>query len=222
MIDRVLEEIKKEKPEKAKELAELRKKDPEKFGEELREHGREYFGRIIRETMDARRKEAQEEFLKWLEKEYPKEAKELAKWRDEGDEELYGKKVELANRKYKHIYDAWRWNPDMGRILKEDLALQELRDELVVKIKSEKDSSKKKELRAQLERTVAGRFDLIVRRKQIALEQLMKRLEDLQRLIERSRNDLIKTQDKEYKQENVKNRIQDLLDEEGDVPFKWE
>jgi len=219
VLDRVLAEIKKEDPERAKQLSELREKNPDEFQNELREHGREYFAKVARQIWDERRKESQEEFLKWLDQEYPEEAKELAKVRETGDAELYGKKVEITNRKYRRIYDAWRWNPEMGKILKEDLALKEVRDELIEKVKAETDRSKKVALRAQLQRTVERRFDLIVRRKQIAYEQLLKRLEELQQLIKQSRDDLIKAQDKEYKEENVKKRMKDLLDEQRE--FNW-
>jgi len=218
IIDRVLEEIKKDKPEKAKQLAELRKKDPEKFGAELREHGREHFGKIAREAWEARRKEGQEEFLKWLKDEYPEEGKALATIRASGDAGLYEKKFEIAERKYGHIHRSWRWNPEMGKILKEDLALKDLRDELVEKIKDEDKDSKKAEFRTQLKRVVARRFDLIVMRKQLAYEELQKRLEDLQRLIRESWNDLIKAQDRDYKEENVEKRMKDLLGE----PFIWD
>lgn len=219
VIDRVLEEIKKKKPEKAKELAELRKKDPAKFGEELREHGREHFGKIAREAWEARRKEGQEEFLNWLKEEYPEEARSLDTIRASGDAEVYEKKFEIAERKYGHIHRSWRWNPEMGKILKEDLALKELRDEIVERIKGEDKDSKKAELRTNLKRVVARRFDLIVRRKQLAYEELQKRLEELQKLIRESRDDLIKAQDKDYKDENVDKRMKDLLEEKQG--FQW-
>jgi len=219
IIDRVLEEIKKDNPAKARELSELRKKDAEKFRTELLEQGREYFRKIFREQWEEGRRKAMEEFLTWLSKEYPEEAKELDKFRDH-DPELYNKKYEIASRKYRQIYDAWRRNPELGQILKEDYSLRERRDDLIEKIKNERSRSKREKLEDELETVVAGRFDLIVRRKQISYQELVKRLQELQKLIEEGRSELIQAQDPAYKQENVQERMRDLL-RRSDRRFGW-
>ena len=51
-IDRVMKGLKESNPAKAKELEKLRETEPEKFIDELRKHGRDEFGKIIRENIE--------------------------------------------------------------------------------------------------------------------------------------------------------------------------
>ena len=78
-LDRILKDLKERSPEKAKELTELRKEDPDKFREELRRHAREEFGKVVRERIEKWRQQRQADFLKWLTKNLPDEAEDLAK-----------------------------------------------------------------------------------------------------------------------------------------------
>lgn len=78
-IDRIMEGVKQRDPEKAEELAKIREKDPENFQEELRRHGREEFGKIIRERIERWRQERQAEFLEWLGE---NDSKEAQSWRN--------------------------------------------------------------------------------------------------------------------------------------------
>ena len=207
-------------PEKAKELAKLREKDPEKFRDELRRHGREEFGKIIKERIDQWRKRRREEFLESLGKFVPKEAQELAKLKVTNPD-LYAEKYELALKKYGRIIEEGRRNPELAEVLIEDLKLQKKRDELLKKIKAVKSENENKKLVAELEEVVAGRFDLIVRRKQIAYERLLRWLEELRKRIRESRGEIVRWRDDKFKNENVKKRMQDLL---GETPtqFSWD
>jgi len=72
----------------------------------------------------------------------------------------------------------------LPEILKEDLALKEKRDNLLRKIRAAGESDEKKELIEQLEEVVGNRFGLIIRRKQIAYEQLRQKLEELKKQVE--------------------------------------
>lgn len=218
ITDRVLEEMRKNDPETAKRLAKLREEDPEKFQEELRKHGQEYFDKVVRAYMEARRKRWQEEFLEWYSENYSDQAKELGELR-ESDPEVYTEKLEFVMRKYRHIYETSRRNPPLGQVLREDLALREQRDEYLTKIKSSESESKKRELKQKLEEVVARRFDLIVRRKQIAYEELLEKLEELKEKIKEGRDELLKARDRTYKEENVKERMKSLLSEPG---FRWD
>ena len=87
-VDRILKDLKERAPEKAKELTELRKKDPDKFRDELRKNAREEFGKVVRERIDKWRQQRQTEFLEWFAKSLPDEAEELAKLK-ERDPKLY-------------------------------------------------------------------------------------------------------------------------------------
>ena len=209
-IDQIMKGLKESDPAKAKELAKLREKDPERFQAELRRHGGQQLGKIIRERIEAGRLQRRTEFLERLKKNFPKEAEDLTKL-EQKDPDLYMRKYELALKKYGRIFEQAKRNPELGEVLVEDLKLQEKRDLLVRKIKAASNDNEKRQLAAQLEEIVGSRFDLIVRRKQIAYEQLLIWLEGLQNRVKESRADLTKSMDPEFKAQNVKERINNLI-----------
>ncbi|HUS73854.1 MAG TPA: hypothetical protein VMY06_12390 [Sedimentisphaerales bacterium] len=216
-IERIMKSLSQTDPGKVKELEKLRKEDPNEFQSELRKHGREEFGKIIRERMNKWRERRREEFIEWLGKNYRRDAAELAKLK--GNTELYWKKYELIRNKYRRIFEEERRNPELADVLKEDLRLRERRDELLHKIKTTKDDKKKKELIAQLQEVIGDRYDLIIRQKQIAYEQLLKRLEDLKRKIRESRDGIAEFRQEKVRKENIKKQTEDLLKEIK--KFKW-
>src|SRR4030042_5170929 len=87
-IDSVLEELKQRDPNTAKELAELRKTDPNEFRSELRRSAGPEIGRVIMRIW-ANRQRA--EFLEWLDNYVQKEAEELARLK-ENETDLYTQK----------------------------------------------------------------------------------------------------------------------------------
>jgi len=218
LIDRVLEELKKTQPAKARELAELRKKNPEKVRDELRKYAREELGKVFKELFEERRRKWHAEFLQWLKRNREQEAADLAKLEQTGAE-VYEKKLELVLKKYRGIFEAWRRNPQLGAILLKDHDLKVKRDELVRAIKTTKDPQKKRQLSEQLKMVLAERFDLIVQRKQMAYEQLLKRLQQLQQLIEKSKSDIAKWRNPQLKAESVQKRLKDLLESKGKFPW---
>jgi len=218
-IDRVLNELTKRDPKQATELKKLRKKDPEKFRAELREHAREEYGKVVRERIEKWRQQRRADFLEWLAKNAPKEREELAKLENK-DADLYSKKYSLIQRKYGQIYDESRRSPELAEVLLEDLQLQKKRDEIVKKIKAAKNDEQRQKLTAQLEEVVGLRYDLIVRRKQITYERLLKWLGELQERIKKSRAEIVDAQKKEIKEKNVKERTKQLL--EGEKGFRWD
>lgn len=210
-IGRIMEGLKKRDPEKAKELAKLREKEPEKFNAELRRHAREEFGKVIRERIEKWREQRRTEFLEWLQKMVPEEAEELAKLKKKNPD-LYAKKYELLTNKYDRLFNESRRHSGLADIIKEDLELKKRREELRAKIKAAKNEKERKKLRAELEEVVGNRYDLLVRRKQIAYERLLKRLEELKNRIMESRAEIGRLRDDKVKAENVKKRIQDLIE----------
>jgi len=123
-------------------------------------------------------------------------------------------------KKYGRIIEEGRRNPELAEVLIEDLKLKKRRDELLKKIRTVKSESEKKKLVAELEEVVSGRFDLIVRRKQIAYERLLRWLEELRKRIRESRGEIVRWRDEKFKNENVKQRTGDLLEE---IPkFNWD
>jgi hypothetical protein len=218
-IDRVMKGLKERDPKAAKELAKLRKEDPDQFKAQLGRVAREELGKIMRERFEAWRQKRQAEFLEWLGKNYRREATGLAnlKGKDPG---VYSKKLDLIEEKYRAIFEASSRNPELAEVLKEDLELKETRDELLGKLKAASDEKIKKEIAAQLEEVIARRFDLIVRRKEIAYERLLRRLEELRKQICESRDQIEEWRKPKFKEENVKKHLKDLT--EGIAQFRWD
>jgi hypothetical protein len=219
VVERIMKGLKQRDPEKAKELAELRKKDPEKFKTELYEHGRPELRKIGRERFEAQRRQDRADFLEWLKTNFPEEEKKLAGLREK-DAELYGKAFDNARRQYDRIFRADRFNPELGVVLKEDLELKQQRDDLLERIRRERSATKKQELGVQLQNVVARRYDLIVRQKEIACEQLLRKLEELQKQVRDSKAEIAKWKDDRLKEENVRQRIKALTEEK--VKFRWD
>jgi len=216
-IGRIMKSLKESNPEKAKELEKLRSEDPNRFQFELRRHGGEEFGRIIRERIETWRQKVQTEFLEWLTKNYRQEANELGGLKEK-DPDLYWKKFDLIKERYWRIFEEEKRNPELAEVLKEDLELRKTCDELIGKIKSTKDDKEKKELTEQLEEVVGRRYDMIIRRKQIEYERLLKRVEELQKHLKESKAEIDEWRDEKFKDENVKSRVKELL---GAGSFKW-
>lgn len=218
-IDRIMEGLKKRDPEKARELEKLREKDPEQFTAELRKHAREEFGKVIRERIEKWRQKRQADFLEWLQKNVPYEAQELAKLKEKNPD-LYAQKYELVTNKYDRLFDESRRHPELAEIIKEDLELKKRREELREKIKTAKSEKERKKLIAELEEVVSNRYDLLVRRKQMAYERLLKWLEELKNRIMESRAEIGRLRDDKVKTENVKKRTRELI--EGGTKFSWD
>lgn len=218
-INQIMKGLKERDPAKAKELAELREKDAEKFKVELRRQGGEEFGKIMKERMENFWRKRRAEFVGWLEKNYSKEAEELARLKEK-EPELYLKKYNILRDRYWHIFEEEKRDPEFARVLKEDLELRQKQGELLREIKAAKSDNEKKELAAGLEDVVSRRFDLIVKRKEIMYERLLKWLEELKDRVKESKVEIKKWQDKEFKAENVKKRLKDLT--EGTLRFEWD
>ena len=218
-VDRILKDLKERSPEKAKELEKIREKDPDKFRDELGRHAREEFRKVIGERIEKLHAERRARFLEWLAKKVPDEAEDLAKLK-ERNPDLYDQKYELVWKKYGRAYNESRRNPELEKVLIEDLRLQKRRDQLLGKINAAKSQREKEQLTEELGKVVGYRYDLIVRRKQIAYERLLKWLEGLQNRIKESRADIAKAQDAKVKAENIKKRTQELLEEKKG--FNWD
>jgi len=67
---------------------------------------------------------------------------------------------------------------------------------------------------------VSQRYDLLVRRKRLAYEDLAKKLEELRKEVEAKEAEVAKWAEPDFKQEQVNNRVQELLSESE--KFEWE
>jgi len=161
--------------------------------------------------------EKRAEYLKWLKENYPEKTDELAELREENPE-LYMRKLWRGYKKYRRIVEAEKENPELAQALKEDLELKNRRDTLLRKIRAASDDEKR-ELAKELKGVVSNRFDLIVKRKQIEYEQLLKKLEKLKERVKQSEAEVEKWKDVKFKNENVKARVEELVSGAG--KFKW-
>jgi len=219
VVERILKGIEQCDPAKAKQLSELRRKDPERFQAELRQQGQRELEQIIRERFETRRQERNARFVEWLKANYPREEQALARLK-ERDPQLYISGFDRLMKQYGYIFEADSSNPEMGVVLKADFELKTRADELLRQIHKEKSEARKQALGMELQDVVAKRYDLIVRRKEIACEQLLKKLNDLHNQVRESKDELATWRDPKIKQQNVRQRIQDLT--ENKVRFKWD
>ena len=219
VINRILKGIQQRDPAKAKQLSELRQKNPEQFKAQLREQGQIELDQMIRERLDARRQDRNAKFVEWLKANYPREEQALAKLK-EGDPQLYISGFDRLMKQYGYIFEADSSNPELGRVLKEDFELRKREEELVKQIRNEKLEAKQQALGAEFQDVVGKRYDLLVRRKEIAYEQLLKKLDELQKQVRESKDEIGKWRDPKIKQENVKQRTKSRTDNK--VRFKWD
>jgi hypothetical protein len=164
-------------------------------------------------------KDKPEEYMKWLMENYPDEATKLKELKDQ-DFERYTRAVMVRGRKYWPIFEASKDNPRLAELLKEQLALKEQRAELIKQIKATTDEKEKQQLTADLEKILGQSFDLIVKRKQLACDDLTKKLTELQKEVVQKKAEIEKWKSKEFKNDKVKQRINELLSEKE--KFEWD
>lgn len=230
MMERILERMKKTDPETAVRLQKLREEDPEKFAEELRkvmEQHRQQRPRMRDSRQPRRRREPMagrdigggygdrlrkmrqrhEEYIEWLGKNYPEDANALEAIRRENPQ-LYMRKLRHSAKKYGRIAEAAEDNPALAQVLKENISLKDNRDAFLKKMQTA-DTEEKEKLSIMLQGIVAKRFDLIVKRKQLQHEQLLKKLERLKEQVKDSEVEVDKW--KASKDEKVKERVKELI-----------
>jgi len=232
-VEQSMEWLEENNPQQAQKLTQLRKDDPEKFRQELRETSREQFGKKVREHAGQKppreplmgqekgmwMREREADHLKWLEKNYPDDARKLAELKKKNPE-LYFKQLMHSMRAYGKIEEAEKDNPQLAEVLKSDLQLRREQDKLLGKIKDAATEKEKKLLSEELEKTVSSRFDFIVKRKQIEYEMLLKRLEKLKEDVKKSESTVEKWKDQKFKNDAVKSRIEELLSQSE--KFQWD
>jgi hypothetical protein len=247
-VEKILAQIREKDPQKADALIQLREKDPEAFKAEIHSIAREQFMTRTREQkgeqgkqqprrrlggptqegpgqgerpemMRERMQEKGEEYMKWLKENFPDEATKLEQLK-EGNPEQYMRAMGISARKYGPIFQASKDNPQLAAVLKDQLALREKRSELLKQIKATTDEKQKKELTGELEKVVGQQFDLIVKRKQLAYEDLTKKLEHLQKEVDQRKAEVEKWKGKDFKNEQVKQRVTELVNETE--KFEWE
>ena len=161
-----------------------------------------------RGEMRERLAERHDEYIKWLEKNYPQEATELAAAKAKSPE-VYFKRLQESFEKYGRLAHADKTNPELAKALREDMALKSQIEKTLTQLHSATDENQKKQLTAELQKLVSRRFDLIVLQKQIRYQELNKRIEDLKKEVQKQQTDLDSLKSK--KDEEVKKRIDELM-----------
>ncbi|MBN1795056.1 MAG: hypothetical protein JW804_00125 [Sedimentisphaerales bacterium] len=233
-VKRLLDKIEEKDPEAAQKLGQLHEKDPEAFRGELHkylmEHGKEIFGqRGGRGRPDGegpgggrrgqRMQEMQqkhEEFIEWLKENYPDDANELSVIKEKNPE-LYMHHLMRKAHKYGPIMKVSKENPELAEVMKENEDLKDQRDEILKNIQTAK-PQEQEALKNQLTEIVNKRFDLIIKRKLIQHDRLLKKLESLKKNIENSEGEVEKW--KATKQDRVAERVKELL--EKTEKFHWD
>ena len=239
-IDKMLEKIAAENPQEAEELKKMRTENPDMFMKKIHERMMQNSrqrrldapegnpesgtgpqmhdgpGDGPRGERFAQMEKKKEEYLKWMQENYPDEFTRLQELKEK-EPELYFRQMMVSGKRYGRIFEASQSDPELAKILKEDLALKQKRDELVKQISTAKDEEKA-ELTKQLEAVVGQRFDLILKRKQLAYNQLRERLEKLKEEVKTSQDEVEKWKD--TKDAKVQERVKELL--KKSETFNWE
>lgn len=158
--------------------------------------------------------ERHDEYIKWLEKSYPDEARSLAQAK-ETDPELYFKRLKESFDKYGRLAHAEKSNPEMAKLLKEDIEIKAHEQKLIEQIRTTTDEKQKKELSAELQTLVSKRFDVIVAQKQLRYQALNKRIEEMKKEVQKQQDDLEKL--KGQKDEEVKKRVDSLINKTEEI-----
>lgn len=231
---RLLNIIAEANPELGKELRQLQKDDPDKFRQQLREAARKHFTELRKRDSEQKtdgkppegerprgpggggRRERSRDFFRrrldnfltgWFKENYPEKAAELIKLKEDDPESHY-RRVASIMRRYGPIMEAERTNPELAEVMKEDIELQKLRNDILKKLKSADDKEAKK-LKAELAEVLYQRFDVGLRKKQLKYEQLLKKLEKLKKEIAQQQEELKKLS--ERKDQAIDERIKELL-----------
>ena len=157
-----------------------------------------------------------EQYIEWLEKNYPAEAAELAEVREKNPQ-LYIRKLTQSMKKYGKIAFASKEHPEMAKVLKENLELKELQHKLIEEYKTA-DADQKEIIKAELTDALSKRFDLIIRQKQLKNEILLKKLEELKKHVKKSEAEVANWQ--KNKPQQVESQVEELLKETE--KFKWD
>jgi hypothetical protein len=211
-MNQLLVQIRKENPARADELEKLRKENIEKFRSQIRSE----VSRLLRqqppreggpERWRGRMERMHDDFIAWMEKNYPEQAAALKQVREK-EPDKYMERVMEKMHTYDPIRQAERSNPKLAQVMKDDLELQKQRDALVRQIHSATGKDRDK-LLAELKDVVSRRFDIIMARKQLQYDDLKKRLEDLQKEVQKQERELEKL--KTNKDKAVKEHFDELV-----------
>ena len=152
-----------------------------------------------------------ENFLTWLNANYPAKYNELMKVLDTQPDK-FASQIGGVIRTYDPIRFAQKNNPPLAKVLQEEIILKHRRDQLLHTIRNAEEKERQ-ELVQQLKEVVATRFDNIIQKKGLQFKSLCQRLERLKKDLEKRGAELetLKTE----KDNNVDQRMKELLKDTG-------
>ena len=160
------------------------------------------------------------DYLDWLEKNYPEKAEELKKLKED-NRQLYRKRVAHGMKKHRRIMEAEKENPELAKVLKESMELNQQRNKLAREIRTTEDEKEKQKLTKQLEGLLNEKFSLVLKRKELELQQLQKRLEQLKKQLKKNQENIEKWKDSKFKEQKIKERLERLTTGKKEE-FRWD
>ncbi len=171
----------------------------------------------FRKGMKRRIQQHEQEYIEWLEQNNPEHAKGLAEIKEK-DPGLYHRKLAIGMKKHRGIMLAEENDPKLAELLKNDLQLKKERNELLTLINATTDEQQKQQLTEKLKDVVSNRFDLLMEKRQLRYESMLKRLEKLKEQAQKHQTELEKLKDS--RQQQIQKRLDAMLEQKE--KFNWE
>ncbi|MBN1123811.1 MAG: hypothetical protein JXA82_02310 [Sedimentisphaerales bacterium] len=229
-VEAILNQLEKNQPRRAEELKRLRQEDAVKFALEIRQIAQRMTQAREEEAVETKRPgtttrtertedmtrtdrwreyllDRLEEYMAWLEKNFPERAAELNELR-KIDAEDFVNKVAVSRRRYEPIMRAQQRSPKLAEALKTDVELQDRRDILLEKIATAKEEERSG-LIEELTGVVSNRFDIIIQKKLIKFEELEIKIERMRQSLEAEKRQLQELVNQ--KPQSTKERVAELL-----------
>ncbi len=231
--EQMLSHLRKTDPNTAARLEKLRTENPARFRIELREAMRAAYARDIPPAGPYRDKnnlspnvgktiklgvgpsktapvdKAYEQHLNWMKENYPDEAKQLSGLK-ERDPNTYKEQLKISFDKYKNVEKASRDNPQLAETLKKELEIDEQIKKTLGDIKSAADESQRQKRTEELRGLVGQKVDLDVQKRQIEHQQMLRRLEKLQKQIKTDEGELKKQQSAEVRSDKINTMLKEM------------
>ena len=228
-IDQLLSKLDTESPALARQLRQWRKDDPFRFVLEIRRialarnpkaakaAGRQpksVTGEIavpVDPTRQGQWRQNQEkqiaDFLEWFGAAYPEKAKPLQQLRKKDYEEFLNH-ISAVRRRFEPLMRTEKRDPELAKILRKDIELQDLCGELLGKIAAAKDKDRRT-LTEQLTRVVANQFDIIVQKRRMKYADIESKIGQMQKEVDEQKRQLDQLVQK--KEQATQDRVKELL-----------
>ncbi|AQQ10424.1 hypothetical protein L21SP3_02256 [Sedimentisphaera cyanobacteriorum] len=236
--ERILDEIAEKDRPRAEELRKLREENPKAFHEEMKDiikdkmgrpdfrgpehrHGEGRFepGERFRAKFKERFAKRNDEFIEWLEENFPEEAEKMKK-AFEADPNSAFKNTAYIRSKYRRIFETEKRNPEMAELMKNDLELKQRREQITEQLRYCENEQEMKELEDELRDIVSMRLNVILEKRRLKLEDLQKKLQQIEKEINKQQKDLEALDDQ--RDSLIKNRLEELIEESKRQKVNWE